>query len=419
MNQYRRAGVRTGFTLVEVMLTTVLASVLLLALWSLLSMYSKTFEGGQARTEQSQLSRALFEQISTDLESVLVPPPVVAPPPPNSPPPSNSSPGGAPPLAAGSPPPAISTASAAAPVGPSLPHYVSPPSPATGQSSAGVGTPHLGESVASTASLRPAGVFGTSTFLQIDVLQPAMLIPASDPDELAFTDLDAQPRADELKTVTYSFEEDRDPANPTAEVQTRLVRREQDWARAHPAHGAETDNIALGASADEVSADEQWPAESPVPPLGSDTAAPPFASEPTLDGLAPEEESSSLLETSVPEVLDFSLRYFDGALWSEEWDSISRQGLPVAIEVSLRLRSFEEPAAPAVEVAADKPGVDREKLELWKHPTRRLLIPLTLSRKTRGASEFADSLPGELPGAPPAEHTIPLGAQSNAGFVPQ
>ena len=75
----RRASKFQGFTLVEVMLTTVLAAVLLVALWSLLSMYSKAFEGGHARTEQSQLARALLEQISTDVQRVLSAPPAYLP----------------------------------------------------------------------------------------------------------------------------------------------------------------------------------------------------------------------------------------------------------------------------------------------------------------------------------------------------
>jgi prepilin-type N-terminal cleavage/methylation domain-containing protein len=393
-----RADLRSGFTLVEVMLTTVLASVLLLALWSLLSMYSKTFEGGQARTEQSQLARALFEQISTDLESVLVPPPLPSgfvPPPPLSP-------GDAPPLASASSAPTIAPASATAPVAPSLPHYVSPTRPlsvaAPGLSSGSREATTPGEHVSASSSLRPAGVFGTSTSLQIDVLQPAMLLPAREPDELLVVDPESQPRADELKTVAYTFEEYRDPAHPTGDVQMRLVRREFDWARAHPAHGAEVVGSALGASAD------QWPE--------TETDGSPLASESALDAFDTDEASSSLLETSVPEVLDFSLRYFDGTLWSEEWDSLSRQGLPVAIEVSLRLRSFEDPAAPMVEVAADKPGVDREKVEQWTHPTRRLLIPLTLARKAPSARG--------LPGAPlPGESSNPLGAPTNAGFDPR
>ena len=68
-----------AFTLVEVLLTSVLTATLLAALWSLLAMYSKMFDTGQTKTEQSQLARTLLAQLSDDLHGIVQAPPAVPP----------------------------------------------------------------------------------------------------------------------------------------------------------------------------------------------------------------------------------------------------------------------------------------------------------------------------------------------------
>jgi prepilin-type N-terminal cleavage/methylation domain-containing protein len=60
-----------GFTLLEVMLATVLMAVLMTGIWGLLSTYQRLFSAGERATEQSQLARTLLEQISDDLLSAI------------------------------------------------------------------------------------------------------------------------------------------------------------------------------------------------------------------------------------------------------------------------------------------------------------------------------------------------------------
>lgn len=60
-----------GFTLLEVLLAAALAVVLLAGLWSLLSTYERLFSKGQAKVEQAQLVRVLFDQLSEDLRSAI------------------------------------------------------------------------------------------------------------------------------------------------------------------------------------------------------------------------------------------------------------------------------------------------------------------------------------------------------------
>lgn len=64
----RRSG---GFTLLEIVIATLLLAVLMGAVWSLLGTYGNLFEDGQARAEQTQLVRSLMEQIADDLQSAI------------------------------------------------------------------------------------------------------------------------------------------------------------------------------------------------------------------------------------------------------------------------------------------------------------------------------------------------------------
>ena len=74
MVAYSRSGLsrrRHGFTLLEVLLATVLMSALLMTLWSLIGTYTSLFETGAAKTEQSQIARALLQQICDDLQNAI------------------------------------------------------------------------------------------------------------------------------------------------------------------------------------------------------------------------------------------------------------------------------------------------------------------------------------------------------------
>ncbi len=53
------------------LLATALCSVLLAALWMLMSTYGELFDKGQQQVEQTQLCRALLEQMADDLRSAI------------------------------------------------------------------------------------------------------------------------------------------------------------------------------------------------------------------------------------------------------------------------------------------------------------------------------------------------------------
>jgi hypothetical protein len=258
-----------------------------------------------------------------------------------------------------------------------------------------------------TASLRPAGIYGTSSYLQLDVVQPAMLPATTEDEDLAMVDPEAPQCAEELRTIIYAFEEFTDPSNPAAIPETRLVRRELNWAQAHPAQGMGREGsqpvLTGSTSTNDALAGDEPSLESSI---AQDVARQEFAPAAPAEG----ELSPMISETSVPEVLAFGLRYFDGTLWSEEWDSASRRGLPVAIEVSLRLRSAGEPVEPEAVESQVQSSADVDKLEELKHPTRRLLIPLSLANRPARPSESLGKMQ-------PVESREPFEAETPSGLA--
>ncbi|MBI3836471.1 MAG: prepilin-type N-terminal cleavage/methylation domain-containing protein [Planctomycetia bacterium] len=380
----RHPHVRTthAFTLIEVLLTMVLAAALLAGLWTLLSMHSRLFDTGQTKTEQSQLARTLLQQMSDDLHAIVQAPPPPPPAPPQSgllsggpgsaPPSSNSpttagTPGVAPATGANGasapPSPAGAQSAVAPPANPAAdrspgPAPVAPASPAGPNATAPPipnATPPASSALAVTSSLRPSGLFGTENYLQMDILQPAVARPEAELDERLPMGAKRPSRAAELQTVVYAFEEGRDPQHPSGELRTFLVRRELDWEQAHAAKRA--------------------PARPPRGPFsttdGTDAAAmmEPIPSEVRSEGA--DDKSSA----KVPEVAQFGIRYFDGGEWLKEWDSATRKALPLAIEVVVQLRAFDEPEQQSHHLTNESAS-EESKVKPPQLPIYRLVIHL-------------------------------------------
>ena len=68
----------------------------------------------------------------------------------------------------------------------------------------------------------------------------------------------------------------------------------------------------------------------------------------------------------VPEVSAITFRYFDGATWTSQWNSIQRKALPVAVEVQLQLtqNSDTPPGEQPAEQALDDEFPPDEMLAL-------------------------------------------------------
>ena len=137
--------------------------------------------------------------------------------------------------------------------------------------------------------VRRFGLSGTSQMLRVDVIeinpfsQPEARQAARQPRQTAFGEAldatqDREPKAPELKTVFYHFSND-----------TGLSRREIDFE--------------------------------------------------TPDVHSSGQEADNML---APEVVDCRFRYFNGSDWSDSWESLEREGLPVAIEATLKLLPLAE-----------------------------------------------------------------------------
>ena len=67
----KAVGCNQGFTLIEVLIATVLSATLMLGIWSLLNVYIGLFEDGDSKSEQAQLVRALMQQLTDDLHGAI------------------------------------------------------------------------------------------------------------------------------------------------------------------------------------------------------------------------------------------------------------------------------------------------------------------------------------------------------------
>jgi prepilin-type N-terminal cleavage/methylation domain-containing protein len=305
---------RRGLTLVEMLIALLLMSVLMAGLWSILDVYSKLFEAGAAKTEQSQVARALMQVISEDLRAAIQEVQIEM-----------------------------------------------------------EGNKPSGTTVETGSSpTRRFGLFGSATELSIDIVQltPGQVFGSqSDKEESVGiggpgeTDI---PTAPELRTVVYKFiphETEEDGSEATggiAEGDTAeyidlvpedmkpkdppgLIRREYTF---DPVDPEEEDRKALTAAK---------------------VADPDAIEEDTEDMLqvGPEEPAETLTDdftvTYAPEVLDIRFRYFDGSGWASSWDSIAKKSLPVAVEVTMKLESFDprdhRPKRLA-ELQAEEEGID-------------------------------------------------------------
>jgi hypothetical protein len=120
----------------------------------------------------------------------------------------------------------------------------------------------------------------------------------------------------------------------------------------------------------------------------------------------------------VPEVVGVEFRYFDGQGWSDEWNSLTRKSLPMAVEVVLRLKRAE-PAGPlrepprGEEIRAEGSLTEPpDRSQVAAGETHRLLVYMgstSLARRTEseklsvaGPAPVAVYRPRSLPISPPA-----------------
>lgn len=382
---------RSGFTLLEVLLSMVLAGALMAGLWGVLSLNLRTFEVGRVKTERAQLTRALAERIENDLRAIapladelkatqdrlrpstadgfastgddLLP---------GTPMPlgTTTSPG------ASLLPTAAPASTTPGPTPPSIPPPAGPPATTLGTSSPASVTPPGGPSpvgpsasrgladTTSSAAYTPAPVYsliGSSHALQVRVLTAT-----AEAEALATTDASGQlstPLPRDLQIVEYRLEQPQlapqsfDTQTTSSQPAWRgagLSRRLRAWTvdvRSNDASSESNSSDLPPTGEDPANAAGGYLGGSSTTSLGGESS--PLGSSPSdsnpLDSLATNGAGSSFPplppgvrseQLFVPEVTGWQLRYFDGQQWHTQWHS-GRKGLPAAIEVTLSLKAAE------------------------------------------------------------------------------
>jgi hypothetical protein len=193
------------------------------------------------------------------------------------------------------------------------------------------------ETAESTPPQSTPGLYGDADWIQVDV----GILPRLDQYDVDYTateDSAVIDRLSDVKTVTYYVVESDDETGYAADGTPTggLVRREQDRA------------VGL------------W--NSDAGSLDEDPDVTPIA----------------------PEVTEIAFQYWDGTEWAESWDTEESEGLPAAVQITLTLRAVRDPNA-TVSSAQDAAGDTTEEQERF---TYSLTVPL-LAAGTSTAGEAA------------------------------
>ena len=280
--QSPKPGVRRcAFTLIEVLIVMGLLVVIFSAIWGIVEMFSRSFVRGETRAERSQLVRSLSLLVTDDLACAIQ----------------------------------------------------DPLHPAR---------------EANASAVRRFGLSGTNTSIRIDVLQINPFRPGS-------TTVQYGVQAPELKTVYYDFSllspdgggltrRELDFETPTGlpnqqngiganmgdgydDTESRTVIGSETRSLADYGGASLTDRVATA----NTSRSRQQPMPMMSPEMQAANAAARYAANEKLQ-----------LEMSATEVVGCWFRYYDGSQWRDNWNSLNQRGLPVAIEITLKMMPLAE-----------------------------------------------------------------------------
>jgi prepilin-type N-terminal cleavage/methylation domain-containing protein len=272
---------RSGFTLLELIISMALMSLVLAASWSLLDFYVGSFEKGEAGIEKARIIRSISQLLTDDLQAAIQDP--------------------------GNP-------------------HIRPQRGAAQVRRFGL----AGTATTLRIDVLQINPFD-STSLQADVdSQQSGLDPFS--SGLTGTgDRSTLRQAPELKTVFYTFVDPLRSQDYMAEDRPGLTRRELDFETPTETSSSDPFAFSLDNSADPFGTKNNSGAFGE--PSRQELAMMPI---PQMLSASPE-----AAEVWMPEVCGLRFRYFNGTNWASSWDSIKRKGLPVAIEATLQIRPLQ------------------------------------------------------------------------------
>lgn len=327
-------GPRPAFTLLEVLLALALGTALLTVLWAGVSLHLRAYDSGRTEIEQTQVARALLRKMEADLRRVL--------PQPENSPIATTRPDPPDPLSHGEPP---------------------------------VDAP-AAEGTGAEFTLNPsATLLGDARQLRLQVRQSShgrgveLPVGGADAEKIKFPD--------DVRTICYwlaqpelSAEQGHVPRG------AGVVRWEADWLPGSTAPRPQDNAPDTGS---------HRPLSQPGAPSEDDRLAAFYRSE--LPPQPGEHADQAVLVAD--QVAGLRLRYSDGALWHDAWNSAQHGRLPVAVEIALFLSRNDESIV-AMAGATD---------EAW--PDFRLVVPIPLDGPPppkpadpgRGETQATEGLP--------------------------
>lgn len=354
---------RCGFTLMEILVASALMGFLALVTWTLFDTYRNLFESGIDRSGRTRLARAISEQFNDDLRSAI----------------QESSVGQTVSLeTSGEEGQATSSSPSQATglTGGQATGLTGDPATGTTENSAmgmtsdsassSSGDDETSQSESDeAATTRRFGLFGSSRTLRLDVLQVdprhvyrlasiTSLSEEQNVGSLLFEDtLDEENvspvgKAAELRTIEYSFvakqEDEINPQTPVEDSLSETSTSASEETKRPPRPGLTRRELSFDMVVEEDGS------------LLDDVG---------LEEIDPEEPFDPN-ECYLPEVIDLSFRYYDGGGWTNSWDSLTRKSLPVAVEITFKLKIDRRPRHGARNAAS---GSESDEVEVSEDAT--------------------------------------------------
>ena len=398
--QCKRRFRNLGFTLLEVLLTSLLASVVLAALWSLSDIYLRVFAAGQRKVEEVQLVRSITQFLGEDISQVIQLPD------------DQSYPGSGNRrnLSVTRPiPVAVSRVSEN-----SVPEKSSPGPermPFSIQASPAGERSNSGPVVAASNSrqsdrLSPRmGLFGTRRALRLIVLQTDPRTVRAPRDLTEILPQPGQirpPLASELRTIEYSFSATQGASSNEQRQPSGLIRREwpwETWIGLRMEGQRNNDSTGFADMLPDAQAD--WTSRDVADILSEDNHY-----------------------YHVSQIIGLEFHYYDGQNWESEWNSWERQKLPLLVEVMLQIRiarntpgiEADEEEEDATEVSLSRTsnnGVESSSRQSNdEYPVYRRLVHLPFAEAGPTVDVRENNLPGEdtFRSSPPTATNRQLGA---------
>jgi prepilin-type N-terminal cleavage/methylation domain-containing protein len=332
---------RGGYTLVEMLIASVLVAALMSVVWGMMSMYNSYLTAGQAQATEQQLTRSLLQMLERDLQSVSAP---------------DTNPKVVPSLEMTN----ESSALSAEPPAPLVDPFAA--DPLSSGTDPALNEPSVFAGLASGNSLAipsQVSLVGNSSSMKLSIEQPTKEIPpvlgetpspsdtsvpvgdpafpASTPapepvaaSEDSISVEGVAPKVSEYETIIWQFQAPG-MIGGNQSLQAGLYRIQTESLSLQSALNQQDSLLEDSAAESDASVDRTTleallfpPANTPSESGGAiPTAEAPVQTAPEFD--------------LIPEVVSCRFEYFSGSSWASTWNSEQQQSLPLAIRVRMQL----------------------------------------------------------------------------------